>query len=200
MYGDPAAPARAIGDATVEGYFFGVHQQLFADNYNSGQTWFPASQVASSWTTTQMETPADTIMAVEKGANQPGWSYPWFHPWQGEFMPFGIANQPGNYAAGVKRDGDDSANPITAVNLATGNPSAFDTDCSSANNGGWECSAHPRYRYNGTMVVVYSDGHAKSVTKGGLKWFKNIYIPRQDGDPNNGGNWNYSWYEFGYPK
>jgi len=202
VFGDPAAPTRDINNATQEGYFFGVHDQLFANNFNSGQSWFPASQVASSWSTTQLASPADTVMAVEKGANTvaDGWNYPWFHPWQGEFLRFGVAVQPGNYAAGVTMDGDDSANPTTAQLLATGNPSAFDTDCSDANAGGWECAAHPRYRYNSNAVYIFGDGHAHSIAKGGLKWFKNIYIPRQDGDPNNNGNWHYAWYEFGYPK
>ena len=200
IFKDPSAPNRSGGDASFEGYPYGVHDQLFADNYNSGQTWFPQTQVASSWSTTQIDHPSDLIMVMEKGENQPGWSGVWFVPWQGMFMPTGTAVTPGDYTAGVTRDGDDSSDPVAATHLLAGNPSAFDTDCSGANNGGWECNAHPRYRHTGSANAVFTDSHAKNVKKKGLKWFKNMYIPRQDGDPSTTGNWHYAWYEFGYPK
>jgi prepilin-type processing-associated H-X9-DG protein len=39
------------------------------------------------------------------------------------------------------------------------------------------CSMLPRFRHNGTANVVFLDGHCKAMTRGSIKWYKNIYLP-----------------------
>ena len=80
--------------------------------------------------------------------------------------------------AWVGPDGDDSANPQVGTTLPDGFvvKAEYDTDCNAATSGNWECASHARYRYNNSMVVSYADSHAKAVNKGGLQWFKNLYV------------------------
>lgn len=35
-----------------------------------------------------------------------------------------------------------------------------------------------RYRHMGACNVCFCDGHVKAMTKGSIKWYKNIYIPK----------------------
>ena len=119
------------------------------------------------------------VMMMEKGANLT-WSYPWFHPWQGMWVG-SVVTTPGDTST-LFRDG---------VDVYEGGPlydARFDTDCSTATEGNWECAAHARYRYNASAPMAFMDGHAKSVKKGAIKWYENLFVPRS-------GNqyWNY-WY------
>jgi prepilin-type N-terminal cleavage/methylation domain-containing protein len=178
---NPIANATNLQDQQAGGYSYGLHHTIFADNYDSNQSWWPAGQTKPSLSTTQLENPADKVMMMEKGAN-PRWSYPWFHPWQ--FMWIGeIATVDGDVST-ITRDGVDVYTP--------GNPMydpRFDTDCSTATEGNWECAAHARYRFASGAPMVFMDGHAKIIRKGGIKWYQNIYVPRGDA----AGSWKY-WY------
>ena len=188
IFKDPAAPQVSLTDVSKEGYYFGVNRLICADNYNGGETWFDGQgQVLPSMTTTSIDNPADRVLMSEKGLNNPGdgWSYPWFCDWQTQYIE-AIAVQPGNPSAGVTHDGDDSFNPSSPVYSPN-----IDTDCTNASAGAWECAAHPRYRYNYNSVFSFPDGHAKSITRGGLKWFANIYVPRSGITSS---SWTYGWY------
>lgn len=35
----------------------------------------------------------------------------------------------------------------------------------------------PRYRHLETSNFLFSDGHVKALRKGGVNWYKNIYVP-----------------------
>lgn len=169
-------------EAQIGGFSYGVHQAIFAANYNSNQSWFPPEQVATSLSNTQLDNPADKVMMMEKGANVT-WSYPWFHPWQNMWVG-SIATTPGDEST-VYRDGVDVYNPSSSVYSPV-----FDTDCNSNTNGAWECAAHARYRFNQTAPMTFMDGHAAAIKKGAIKWYKNIYVRRYDLL----NNWTYGWY------
>jgi prepilin-type N-terminal cleavage/methylation domain-containing protein len=186
LFLDPAGTQinqTVVGD---EGYYYGPNRLICPANYQSGETWF-AGQLVVPLTTTFLPTPADTVLLSEKGTDVSGpWNYPWLHDEQTFYIHTGIANIPGDPGAGVKIDGNTVMTPGTP-----GYDPLVDTDCAGASTGLYDCGATPRYRYMSTSVFSYADGHAKSVTRGALKWFKNIYIQRSD-IPST--NWVYGYY------
>ncbi|MBI1331432.1 MAG: prepilin-type N-terminal cleavage/methylation domain-containing protein [Armatimonadetes bacterium] len=190
IFKDIAGPAVNVSDPNTDGYYFGVNRLICADDYDGGQPWFNGNgQVINSMSQTEMDAPADKILIAAKGLNNPSdkWNYPWFVDWQFQYID-SIATTPGN-ASTVYRDGDTSWQPSSPVYSPV-----YNTDCNSSTSGAWECAAHPRYRYGNVGVFGFSDGHAKAIPQGGLKWFKNIYVQR-------GGitsaSWTYGWY---YPQ
>lgn len=171
IFACPTAPKKDTENAAVEGYTYGVHHSIFGDNYGvePGQTSY------ASLTQTGIENVADKVMLMEKGANFSNWNYPWFHDWQGMWMG-SITNTPGDESA-IYRDGVD-----VYEGQARYDP-RFDTDCGSGSDGAWECAAHARYRHSGSADAVFADGHAKSIKKKGILWYKNLYIRRSGGGP-----------------
>jgi prepilin-type N-terminal cleavage/methylation domain-containing protein len=178
------------------GFGYGVNVNIMVSNAWSGNPSYSAyGQIASSMTTTSMATPSDSVLLMTKGVQNTdatdgsnAWTYPYFVPVQREWIG-PITDGHGN----VIRDGDESAINEPGTTLADGfyiDPN-FDTDCASATcHNRWENVGHARYRYNNTGIVGYSDGHAKSITKGQLKWYKNLYVPNSSGDG--------QWYGPGY--
>jgi prepilin-type N-terminal cleavage/methylation domain-containing protein len=169
--------ATTPGAAQVGGFSYGVHHAIFADNYGNPATFNPAN-LASSIPTTALENPADKVMMMEKGANLT-WGFPWFHPWQTMWVG-SVVTTPGNEAT-LFRDG---------VDVYQGGPlydPRFDTDCTSATEGNWECAAHARYRFAQAAPMAFMDGHAKTIKKGAIKWYQNIFVRR----PGNTGSY---WY------
>jgi len=147
----------SFGD--VQSSMYGVHLDLFADNWNGGTR--PTVSIAG------IDAPADKIMVAEKGRNQGSWGWQYFSTWQWDC------------ADGVKTDGkiDDSKDN---TNIAVGKYDKNKGDCDGAANADavWAgCGMQPRYRHNGTSNFVFLDGHAKAINKGQLKWYKNIYVP-----------------------
>ncbi len=43
-------------------------------------------------------------------------------------------------------------------------------------NTAWEGGHTVRYRHSGAASCLFADGHVKAMTKGSIKWYKNIYI------------------------
>ncbi len=172
----PTAPAKDENNAEVEGYTYGVHHSIFADNYGLVPS---DGNITSSLSTTAIDAPADKVAIMEKGANSADWNYPWFHDWQNMWVG-SITTIPGNEGA-IYRDG---------VDVYKGGPlydPRFDTDCGSTTTGNWECAAHARYRHQENSNMGYLDGHAKSMKKGAMKWYKNLFVRRA-------GNTGAYWY------
>jgi len=186
LFLDPAAPPINQTQLGAEGYYFGPNRLIVPANYQGGETWFNNNgQLVVPLSQTQLSTPADTVLLSEKGLNTPGtWQYPWIMDQQTLYIG-SIATTPGN-AATVYRDGNDAMNPASPVYSPL-----IDTDCTSTFNGRYECAATPRYRYGGQSVMSFADGHTHTMARGGLKWFKNIYVQRGD-IPSS--NWVYSYY------
>jgi prepilin-type N-terminal cleavage/methylation domain-containing protein len=176
IFASPNAPKRDEKNVEVEGYSYGVHHGIFADNYGV----VPGGNQQASLTTTQLDSPADKIALMDKGMNHSNWNYPWFHEWQGMWVG-SITTQAGDESK-IFRDGVD----VYTKNGPMYDP-RFDTDCGAATDGNWECAAHARYRYTGAATVAYMDGHAKAVKKGAIKWYQNIFVRRNASGP-------YEWY------
>jgi len=193
IFKDPGAPAVNLTNVGQEGYYFGVNRLICAADYNGGESWFDGNgQIVPPLSQTSIDAPADKILMAEKGLNSQadGWNYPWFVDWQFQYID-SIATTPGNPAT-VTRDGDRSQDPTWALYTPW-----FNTDCiSGVSDGKWECAAHPRYRYSGNANFTFTDGHAKGIVKGGLKWYQNIYVKRGDITSS---NWTYGWYYPGEP-
>lgn len=179
IFRSPGNPrASRPGFSTGASFSYGVHMGLFVNNFdNYGGAANPG--VSQS----VVEAPADKIAMMEKGANSNDWSYPWFHDWQ-QMWVGSILGTPGDPST-IQRDGVDVYTPGTSVYSPV-----FDSDCGASNGGAWECAAHARYRFTTTAPVVFVDGHATSMKKGQIQWFKNIWVDRR-----NVNQWN--WY-YGY--
>ena len=178
IFACPTAPKKDENNADVEGYSYGVHHGIFADNY--GVT--PGSgNEAASLSTTSIDSPADKVALMEKGINSADWNYPWFHDWQDMWIG-SITSTPGNEAA-IYRDGVD-----VYEGQARYDP-RFDTDCGTTTAGAWECAAHARYRHTNSSNMAYLDGHAASMKKKGMKWYKNLFVRRA-------GNQGAYWYMY----
>jgi prepilin-type N-terminal cleavage/methylation domain-containing protein/prepilin-type processing-associated H-X9-DG protein len=176
IFASPNAPKRDEKNWQVEGYSYGVHHGIFADNYGLLPN---DANVAPSLTTTSISNPADKIALMDKGMNYSNWNYPWFHDWQGMWIG-SITTAPGDESK-VYRDGTD---------VYEGQPmydKRFDTDCGAASDGNWECAAHARYRYGGAATVAFMDGHAKAMRKKSIKWYQNIFVNNRSG--NQGAYW-----------
>ncbi len=155
--------------AQKQAYNYGVHLDLFADNWNGGTK--PAIGASV------IDQPSDKIVMMEKGKNDATWGYLQFATWQWD------------WTEGVR----DWSKPGVVVDPAKDNAKLSDRwDCDGTGTAGsWaKCGMQPRYRHARSANFVYGDGHAKSTTKGGLKWYKNIYV--------NTGRWPYteSWYPY----
>lgn len=172
----PTAPRKDENNANVEGYTYGVHHAIFADNYGLVPN---STNIASSLSNTALDAPADKVTIMEKGANYSDWNYPWFHDWQNMWVG-SITTVPGDESQ-IYRDG---------VDVYIGGPlydPRFDTDCGGTTDGNWECAAHARYRHTQTSNMGFLDGHAKSIKKGAIKWYKNLWVRRA-------GNQGAYWY------
>ena len=186
---NPSGAAGAISNAAPlyqQGFSYGVNANAMPINDWSDA--YPGSGITASvpMASSQFDAPSDKVILIAKGMNYfnpPGqfWSYPYFIVREDQYLGLGVnrVNSSGAGSSGwVGPDGDDSANSAIGTTLADGFTvkAAYDTDCSAATSGNWECAAHPRYRYNGTTVATFADSHAKSIKKGGLQWFKNLYV------------------------
>lgn len=194
LYVDPAGPAIPQDNVGAEGYYFGPNELLCPANFQGGETWFDNNgQLVTPLTTTALATPSDTVLLGEKGTNAGSpngpWNFPFLSANQTDYIDPGIAVSPGHPELGVKTDGNTVLNPGDPLYSA-----AFDADCTPAFLSPWslyDCGATPRYRYSKNTVASFGDGHVRSISKGGLKWFKNIYVQRS-GIPSS--NWTYGWY------
>ncbi|MBX3110653.1 MAG: DUF1559 domain-containing protein [Fimbriimonadaceae bacterium] len=189
IYTCPSAPQVDQNNVEVEGYPYGLHHQIFADNiWSYDPAFMPAGQLVTSMSNTQIDDVANKIGLMEKGGNPAAnWNYPWFMDWQDQWIG-DIATVDGDTST-ITRDGDDSANPNWS-----GYTPAFDTDCGAATNGMWECAAHARYRHSRSANMGFLDGHAKSITKGGLKWYANIFVVNGSARATvSNGSWNYGY-------
>ena len=115
----------------------------------------------------EIDAPADKIGFLEKGVNEGNDSWVGFTAWEWDWVDYVMNN--GKYDPSLdgmnlainKGDRDFTADPNT--------PSQY--------NNFEGASMLPRFRHNGTCNVVFLDGHSKAMTRGSIKWYKNIFIP-----------------------
>ena len=180
IFRSPGNPRPEVKGANSEGSFsWGAHHAIFVSNYGHDATQGAPNPGVSQ---NVIDQTADKILLMEKGTNATGagWSYPWFHDWQNQWVG-PICTTPGDPST-VYRDGVDVYTPGSVVY-----DPRFDSDCGAASSGAWECNAHARYRYSGVTPAVFADTHAKTIKKGAIKWFQNIWVDRRNIN-------HYSWY------
>ena len=115
-----------------------------------------------------VDQPAQQAMIIEHGAA-------WYTPWGGadqnnwDYIEVGEWN----WTAGI---GCPACNPKLDTQVAL----QYDYDSNAATSPAspaWTGPGDmPRYRHTNTTNVVFNDGHAKSVVRGQLNWYNNIYI------------------------
>lgn len=143
---------------------YGVHYFLMPDG--SSCPWVAAGTALPVVSLSSIDAPADKVFVVEKGQNDGNESWLLFTPDQWNWTDT-VGNPPGS-VVGQKWDIDRSRNHDCDFQYSDNAPSY-------ANQG--QCSSMPRYRHNGTSNMLFCDGHVKAMPRGGVNWYKNIYIP-----------------------
>jgi len=204
---NPIGPAGAINQAAPlyqQGYSYGVNANAMPVNDWSDAYASNGITPSVAITTTQLDSPADKILVMPKGENffNPSggqyWNYPYFVVVESQYLGAGqtrVSKSGGGSASWIGPDGDDSANAAVGTVLPDGFvvKAEYDTDCNASTSGNWECASHARYRYNGTMVASFADSHAKSVKKGALQWFKNLYVQNPGLSTTYWNNWQFQF-------
>ncbi len=158
-----------------QGRQYGVHYSLSPDGLFS---WNPNPVPPASMA--QVGEPADKVLIAEKGqaAGGSNQGQSAFLVYQGAWTN-SVGTPPGS-VDGIHYDLARCAGSTGVAGTAGADANACG-DCdypdsgtpAGASNG---CTFHPRYRHGGTANVLFADGHAKSMPRGRLNWFRNIYI------------------------
>lgn len=138
---------------------YGVHYDLFREGW-------PYSSDNKTISMATLEAPADTVMIAEKGQNDGNSSWLQFQTWEGNWTNGG-GTEANNY---TYADHLDILPTHDCDYTASGNSPSY------ANWNG--CSMMPRYRHAGNSVsnFLFNDGHVKSMKRGSINWYKNIYV------------------------
>lgn len=139
----------------------GTQPDEYKPRYDVFQGWTGnASQPYAYPMTTlaKIDTPSSKIELIETGAAAVGYSYA------------GFSTSEWNWTTTYTYVGSD---PTKELDLAW--------DCDEppglAGSPVWDqCTQNPRYRHNRATNVLWLDGHVKSVPKGGLNWYRDVYI------------------------
>ena len=143
---------------------YGVHNFLFPDGQSC--PWINGTSTATV-NASSLQTPADTVVIVEKGLNKGDNS--WIQFVADEWNWTNTVGNPAGSVEGEKWDIDKTRNHDCDYS-----PGAY-TDAQYGTYG--LCSSMPRYRHNGVSNMAFGDGHVKSTNRGRLSWFKNVYLP-----------------------
>ncbi len=119
-----------------------------------------------------LQTPADTVMVCEKGLNVGDTAELQFQPWEGMWTAKGGGTAANNYTYPdhIDLNGKTADCDLTPDMSTYGAGPQWNT-----------CDMMPRYRHAGNSAsnFLFSDGHAKSMSKGSINWYKNIYVQGQ---------------------
>jgi prepilin-type N-terminal cleavage/methylation domain-containing protein/prepilin-type processing-associated H-X9-DG protein len=174
---------------------YGINNELAPD----GSGVWPAGSEGRNFgqpaTLAQVVSPSDEIIVVEKGMNDGNASWPKFNAYQplwtdapgngGAYPgfcalpPFGTASAANNFTYANHAD-------INGVGGDGGDcdaPGAQDVNGATTPNWGSDfhgCGTMPRYRHGSKTItnMLFSDGHVKSMHKGQVNWYTNIYIAK----------------------
>ena len=153
----PSFPSPDYGQAQQ----YGANYDMFVNNWGKNPT---DSGFRTPENETIIDSPAEKIVVAEKGRNGANYSWETFITlqwwWADSVMTGGKydpAKDNSNISIDATHDRDNAMN-------------------GSANNDPWEGGHTVRYRHLDTGNFLFADGHAKSMRKGTVKWYKNIYI------------------------
>ena len=118
-----------------------------------------------------LQAPSDTVMVAEKGMNVGNTSELQFQPWEGMWTAQGGGTAANNYAYSDHVD----------LNGTTGDCDLTPDMTTYGAGPQWNtCDMMPRYRHqSNTSDFLFADGHVKSIQRGGINWYKNIYVQGQ---------------------
>jgi prepilin-type N-terminal cleavage/methylation domain-containing protein/prepilin-type processing-associated H-X9-DG protein len=124
-----------------------------------------------------INTPADTAMVMEHGMAAAG--DPGHQDWGPDVVAYFDATET-NWTAPVVPVNGAPTKPDTHIELQ------FDMDCAMSStvvncgNNPYNWAPSPgtmqRYRHTQTSNTLFCDGHVKAVHRGGIDWYKNVYI------------------------
>lgn len=139
-----------------QGQDYGASDGLFVNNYGH-----PPTDIVHSWGQSAVDAPADKIMLAEKGRNGAGWGYEKFLTVQAVWATSVMTN--GAYDPAM----DNSAiSVLPQVDKDSVEPDTYVLGGETV-----------RYRHSDRCNVCFCDGHVKAMTKGSIKWYRNVYIP-----------------------
>lgn len=144
---------------------YGVHYFLMPDGASC--PWIAPGAALPVVSLATIDAPADKVIVVEKGQNDGRESWLGFVPDEWNWTDT-VGNPPGT-VVGQKWDIDKTRFHDCDFEYSDALPGY-------GNYG--QCSTMPRYRHNGMTNALFCDGHVKAVPRGGMNWYKNIYIPR----------------------
>jgi prepilin-type N-terminal cleavage/methylation domain-containing protein/prepilin-type processing-associated H-X9-DG protein len=140
---------------------YGPHYDLFRE----GWPYVSADSVMTQ-TLSVLQAPADTVLVVEKGQNDGNSSWLQFQTWEGNWTNGG-GTQANNYAY------------TDHLDILPSHDCDYTASDNAPSYGNWNgCSMMPRYRHAGNSVsnFLFGDGHVKSMKRGSINWYKNIYV------------------------
>lgn len=141
---------------------YGVHLYVFPDG---GSCPWINSPTTKTTPMAAIDAPAEKIAIVEKGQNDGNESWLTFVPDEWNWTDT-VGNPPGS-VQGAKWDIDRSRSHDCDF--------AYSTNAPTYGNYG-QCGGMPRYRHSDTANFVFFDGHVKSMARGRVDWYKNIYL------------------------
>lgn len=134
-----------------------------------------------------LQTPSDTLLMCDKGraatssAPDSDWGHPFIIGWE-------LSGVAGTWAGWTDHVGTPPGSTPDDLDLT------YDCDYPNNDNTGNSpvpgCDVFPRYRHQAHSNILFADGHVKSMGKGSLNWYKNVYIGKTPNWPN---------YVTGYP-
>ena len=172
-----ACPSHPVAN---QNWKIGMSARLFPDGPASWSSppWSPQDHLVVSLAI--IERPAERYAFIDKGANSGSENWMEIVDDQWSYCDASVCS--GYDASGqcIVNDAADSGR------LGQGALVAGRGDCDLAQAGQnwtWDrtCFLRPRYRHNGVANATFMDGHSKAMTKGSLKFTKNMYISTLDG-------------------
>ncbi len=135
---------------------YGAHFDLFRNGK-------PYNDTVTTEALAVVDAPAETIMVCEKGLARGRDSWQQFQTWEGMYTTTGGGTAANNYTYSDHIDVNYDKDDTPDLN------GDFLADWNSA-------SMMPRYRHTGMSNLLFTDGHVKAMRKGGLNWYKNVYV------------------------
>lgn len=147
----PSAPAPQPGG-------YGVNYSLFRDGTPYG--------TPEAITLASLDTPTQTIEVCEKGENDGNSSWLQFQTWEGNWTAIGGGTAANNYAYPDHLD------------ILPSHDCDYQYSSNYPSYANWNgCSMMPRYRHSLQSNFLFGDGHVKSMARGAVNWYVNIYVP-----------------------
>jgi prepilin-type processing-associated H-X9-DG protein len=163
-----ACPSHPVAN---QNWKIGLGDWLFPDGNAPWNNWQGRPPV----TLAMLERPAERIAFMDKGANSGSENWMEFVDDQWSYCDASVCSGYDSLGNCIINDAADSGR-LNQGALVT---NRGDCDLAQgAQNCTWDrtCFLRPRYRHNGVANATFMDGHSKAMTKGSVKFSKNLWI------------------------